>query len=298
MPFIYETVNTIKDYDTVDTHRTIHVEDAHLIYNNVKYRARNIDSRLRRITAMLTLPAWVISGVLSYMLIAPAIAPGEGTPTFVTLFILTSIFFRLSLGSIIVHGGRSLIMAYGMDEDYDFMVKAKRYNNALLGASNDYRSMWHNELADAISRLSELYIDPKTYTLYRAYEFIDIDASSSRSLTLKIPAHIIPAYSGPRAQTDAVNAYISTQSDEAVTEDILNIVGGIMPVIEHRENEAAAQILTRMTASQPLQLIAQLESQRDMLIHQTHTLNIELSRLSDHSLNIIKTHHTKEFSKC
>lgn len=297
MPFIYPTFNTIKNYDTVDTHQTVHVEDAHLIYDNVKYDARNIDSRLKRITAMLTLPTWVMSGILSNMLVAPAIAPGE-TVAFVIMFILISIFFRLSLGSIIIHGGRHLIMAYGMDEDYDFMVKARRYDNTLFGISDGYRDMWHNELRDAISRLGVLYIDPKTYTLYRAYEFIDIDASSSRHLTLKIPARITPAYGGPRAQTDAVDAYLSTQSDEDVTEDILNIVGGIMSVIEHRENEASARILKRINTTEPLQLINQLKSQRDMLINQSANLNDELEKLSDDSLNIIKTHHTKESLKC
>lgn len=297
MPFIFPAVNTIKNYDTVDTHQTVHVEDAHLIYDNVKYRARNIDSRLKRITAMLSLPTWIMSSIASYMIVKPTIAPGE-TAAFVIMFILVLLFLRASLGSVITLGGRHLIMAYGMGEDYDFMVKSRRYDNSLYTATLGYRDVWHNELADAISRLSELYIDPKTYTLYRAYEFIDIDASSPRRLTLKIPAHITPAYGGPRAQTDAVNAYVSTQSDEAVTEDILNVVGGIMPVIEHRENEASARILKRINTTEPLQLINQLKSQRDMLINQTANLNDELEKLTENSLDIIKTHNTKESSKC
>lgn len=293
MPFLYQTLNHIQSYNPVkdDTYTIETVDDASVLYQHAKYRRLNLRDRLNRIHKILEIPAWSLSAGLGVMLFKWMEALEQATPSDSTLLaivvtMLIILIIRMSAGNVFIHTAKHLIMKFGMKEDYNFIKSAEKNDKALTDYA--YRSYyWKFELSSAINNLTSLYIDKHTYTLHHAYEFIDIDASNSSRLALKVPSHITSAHNGTVAQRQAVKLYESNISKDAVVDDIFKIISGIMPVIEHRERKAAQDVLRRLNTTQPNRLIQQLETHRDLLIDETTQLNQRLSELSNEGEDIV-----------
>lgn len=298
MPYLYQTLSHIQSLNPVkdDTYTVETIDDADVLYQHAKYRQLNLRDRLDRIHKILEIPTWSLSAGLGVMLFKWMEALEQATPSDSTLLAIVVTFLmiliiRMSAGTIFTHTAKHLIMKFGMKEDYDFIKSAEKNDKSLTDDS--YRSYyWKFELSNAINNLASLYIDKHTYTLHHAYEFIDIGASNSSRLTLKIPSRITSAYNGTRAERQAVKLYESNISKDAVVDDVFKIISGIMPVIEHRERKAAQDVLRRLNTTQPDRLVQQLERHRDLLIDETTQLNQRLSELSNEGADIVAAYQS------
>lgn len=298
MPYLYQTVKHIQSFDPDkdDTYTIETIDDADVLYQHAKYRQLNLRHRLNRIYKILEIPAWSLSAGLGVMLFKWMEALEQATPSDSTLLaiivtMLIILIIRVSAGNIFIHTTKHIIMKFGMKEDYNFIKSAEKNDKALTDYS--YRSYyWKFELSSAINNLASLYIDKHTYTLHHAYEFIDIDASNSSRLVLKIPSHITYAYNGTQAEYQAVKLYEKNISKDTVVDHIFKIISGIMPVIEHRERKAAQDVLRRLNTTQPDRLVQQLETHRDLLIDETTQLNQRLSELSNEGADIVAAYQS------